>query len=85
MKRSDADDCIYIGRRGQHYIYLALYVDDGLVLSDSMDIVTEFLNYLKEAFEIKIKNPRFFVGFEIERDRERRIIKLQRSYHLKDN
>lgn len=81
MERIEADDCIYIGHRGQYYLYLALYVDDGLIMSDSMDILTEFLNRLKEAFEIKIKESRFFVGFEIERDRKRRTIKLhQRSY-----
>jgi hypothetical protein len=53
-------------------------------MSDSMDILTEFLNNLKEAFEIKIKELLFFVGFEIEHDRERRTIKLhQRSYITK--
>lgn len=58
-----------------------LYVDDGIVISDSMEILTEFLK-LKAAF--KIKEPRFFVGFEIEHDRERRTIKLyQRSYITK--
>lgn len=34
MERSSADDCIYIGHRDQHYIYLALYVDDGIVISE---------------------------------------------------
>lgn len=49
-----------------------------------MEILTEFLNDLKAAFEIKIKQPRFFVGFEIVRDRERRMIKLHlRSYITK--
>lgn len=82
MKRSNADDCIYIGRRDQHYICLALYVDDGIVISDSMEILTEILNDLKAAFEVKIKEPRFFVGFEIERDRERRTIKLYQHSHI---
>jgi len=82
MNRTDADDCIYIGHRGHHSIYLALYVDDGLVMSDSKDILTEFLNDLKEAFEIKIKEPRFSVGFEIERNRERRTIKLHQSSYI---
>lgn len=50
-------------------------------MNDSMDILTEFLNDLKEAFETKIKEPQFFIGFEIECDRERKMIKLhQRSY-----
>jgi len=80
--------CIYIGHRG-HSIYLALYVDSiylalyvGLVMSDSKDILTEFLNDLKETFEIKIKEPRFFVGVEIECNRERRTIKLHQSSYI---
>lgn len=56
-------------------------MDDGLVMSNSIEALTRFINYLKTAFKIKVKEPKYFVGFEIERDKNNKMIKIhQQSY-----
>lgn len=81
LQRSDADDCIYVGSYGADKIYLALYVDDGLVFCKSKNTLRKFLNQIGKVFDIKISEPRCFVGLEIERDRDRNWLKIhQASY-----
>lgn len=81
LEKSEADECIYIGKYENEMIYLALYVDDGLVFSKSIKIIDRFLQKLGQVFEIKVSEPNYFVGLEIERDRSNRLLKIhQKSY-----
>jgi len=68
LQRSDGDDCIYVGNVGTERLYLALYVDDGLLLCKSSEILQKFLQQLSKEFEIKVCKPSYFVGIEIDRD-----------------
>lgn len=67
LNKSPADNCIYTGRKNNKKIYLALYVDDGLVMSTLIKVLDKFLEELQNKFEIKVNEPRYFVGIEIER------------------
>lgn len=82
LEKSSADDCIYIGKRNNERLYLALYVDDGLVLSTSTKVLEQFLEELQTKFEIKMNEPRYFVGLEIERDRDKRSIKVHQTNYI---
>lgn len=82
MKLSPADDCLYIGQRNDEIIYLLLYVDDGLVISKSKLILDSFLNDLMNTFEIKIYEPRYFIGFEIERNRAKKSLRLHQFEYI---
>lgn len=82
MKQSPADDCLYIGQRNGEIIYLLLYVDDGLVISKSKLILDSFLNDLMNTFEIKIYEPRYFIGFEIERNRAKKSLRIHQFEYI---
>lgn len=63
-------------------IYLALYVDDGLVLCKSMETIKRFLRKFGQVFEIKVSEPNYFVGIEVERDRTRKLLKIHQKTYL---
>lgn len=82
LEKSSADNCIYISRKNHEELYLALYVDDGLALSTSTKVLDQFLEELRAKFEVKINEPRYFVGLEIERNRGKRSIKIYQTNYI---
>jgi len=82
LEKSPADNCIYIGKKNNEKLYLALYVDDGLALSTSTKMLDQFLEELRIKFEVKINEPRYFVGLEIERNRGMKSIKIHQTSYI---
>lgn len=85
LQRSEDDDCIYVGKISKESLYLALYVDDGLLICKSSDILQKLLLQLGEEFEIKVCKQSvqsYFVGIEIEQDQNRRIIKIHQAAYI---
>jgi len=70
------DTCVFIGYINNNKIYLVLYVDDGLLISKSKDTIAQVLSHLKEHFQGTVDKPNNFVGLEIERNRDKRQIKI---------
>lgn len=60
-----------------------LYVDDGLLISKSKDTIAQVLSHLKEHFQITVDKPNNFVGLEIERNRDKRQIKIGQKKYIK--
>jgi len=79
LHKSDADDCFYVGAET---LYLALYVDDDLLLCKSSKILRRFLLQLGKEFEIKVCDPRYFVGIEIVRNQEQGTIKIHQAMYF---
>jgi hypothetical protein len=92
--RSQCDPCVYF-RIGpdEEYTILIIYVDDGLICSNTPDIIKAILDYLRIHFQVRSLPASRFVGLDISRDRSSRIlcinqqdfiIKLLRRYNLTD-
>lgn len=65
------DACVYLKtERDEVVLYLLLYVDDMLVASKSMKLITEVKQLLKSEFEMKDLGPaKSILGMDILRDR----------------
>lgn len=50
--QTNADKCVYTGLFKNCKVYLALYVDDGLLLCRDRDVLNELVNVLKKEFDI---------------------------------
>lgn len=62
---------------------LLVYVDDMLLLTDSDDLRTEVTTALQEKFRITCQpDPKFFVGFEINRDFQNNVITLAQTKYI---
>lgn len=64
LKFTENEKCVFINKDST--LILALYVDDGILVSDKENKIEKLVNSLKIHFEIKVeKNPEIFLGLEI--------------------
>lgn len=79
------DHCIYRNKKCDldddrvQSVMIALYVDDGLIFTNSKGLLEEVLTHLRSKFEITVCNAISYVGLQIER-RNDTIVLHQTSY-----
>ena len=74
--RRKVDQCIYSKEEGGNFIYVALYVDDMLLIGNIMDAI-EMKKQLSSKFDMKdLGVANFILGMDIKRDRAARNIWL---------
>jgi hexokinase len=65
-------------------MYMALYVDDGLLFSKDSEQVKKLMNIMKTVFKVRESQGSCFLGIQIERNRRKKEIFLhQEMYSLK--
>lgn len=79
----EADACMFIGHRENERIYLAIYIDDGLIVASDQKDIDAVINCLKREFEIKVFNATYYLGLEISRGRDGSIFVHQAAYAKK--
>lgn len=65
----ESDKCVFQATINGVEIWLALCVDDGMLMSTCSDTLTLVVKELSSQFEIKIDKSNYFVGIEINRDK----------------
>jgi hypothetical protein len=67
--RSKVGHCVYSKEEGRHFIYVALYVHDMLLVGNNMEFIKEVKMQLSSKFDMKdISTMNFIVGMVIKRD-----------------
>lgn len=84
FRSSAGDPCIFIGQMNGEEIYLALFVDDGLVAARSKETLELIKNELCKNFKIKVGNSSIFVGLQIHRDRVNKLLVIHQSLYTKN-
>lgn len=64
-------------------VYLALFVDDGLIACKSREILRKVMARLNREFEITLGDGSSFVGLQIFRDRVRKSVFIHQSLYVK--
>lgn len=77
LTQSKYDRCLYYS--DDRKILLTIYVDDGLIVSESSDRAKELITYLKEHLTVKTMPCTSYLGLEILRT-ENEICLTQRNY-----
>jgi hypothetical protein len=81
--RRKFDHCIYSKEEGGHFIYVALYVDDMLLIGNNMDTIKEVKKKLSSKFDMKdLGATNFIMGMDIKRDRVARNIWLNQMKYI---
>lgn len=84
FKPSSADPCLFIRNQENEVTYIAIWVNDGIVASDTQQAINELLSALKAEFEIRSSTPDRFVGITIRRDRrQQKLFLSQPEYTMK--
>ncbi|UYV66363.1 hypothetical protein LAZ67_4001469, partial [Cordylochernes scorpioides] len=81
LTQSQADPCVFYQTKTDAKIFLALYVDDGIMMSTSNNLLKELAQYLSSHFEVTISTQNQFVGLEI--DKEKGLIFLSQTSYIK--
>jgi len=77
FKENASDQCIYLKKNGSHFIILVLYVDDILLASSTVELLTETKFMLNSHFDMKDFGVASGVlGIQISCDRSRGILGL---------
>ncbi len=69
LTQSAADPCILFRHQQGEVTIVAIYVDDGLVMSNKKHLLTEMTEYLGTHFQIQCLPADRFIGVDIIRDR----------------
>lgn len=75
---SEADPCLFISN--DKNLFLALYVDDGLVFATEEKYLSNFVCTLQDKFNVTIEEATYFLGLQIEQKESGLILINQRSY-----
>lgn len=78
MEQTTADPCVYVSKEDR--VYLALYVDDGLIFAEDQKIIDRLIGYLTKYFEVKLVETSCFIGVEIAKEADGSILLHQRGY-----
>ena len=60
-------------------MYLALFVDDGMIMSDDLSEIDKIVLALEKEFEIKVGSADIFIGMQIIRDKKNRSIMIHQE------
>jgi len=70
FKENTVDRCIYLKVSGSKFIFLILYVDDILLATNDLGLLSETKRFLSNNFEMKDMSEAYYmIGIEIFRDR----------------
>lgn len=62
-----SDNCVFVGNIAGRKIFLAIWIDDGLVAATTNRDIDELILFLQREFAIKVTDGIFFVGLQINR------------------
>ena len=76
-----SDQCLFRDTIENEEVFLALFVDDGLVAAKSQKVIQIVKNALCESFEVKLGDSCCFVSVQIERDRKNKRMLLHQELY----
>ena len=83
LTQSSADSCVYFSDTDGCRLLIMLFVDDGLMISNSSAQMDSVLTFMKDVFITKVTlNPELYVGIHLKRDRLHRLIYIDQELYI---
>nr|GFC10042.1 retrotransposon protein, putative, Ty1-copia subclass [Tanacetum cinerariifolium] len=77
------EPCVYLKASGSNITFLILYVDDILIMGNSIPMLQSVKTYLEKYFAMKdLGEAAYILGIKIYRDRSKRLIGLSQSAYI---
>ena len=84
LKRTHSDNCVYVLHEASTIVYILLYVDDLLLISNDIGRLKSIKAELSKRFDMKdLGEAQFMLGIQIHRDRPNRRISLSQSEYVR--
>jgi hypothetical protein len=85
LNKTIQDPCVYSGTVEDQKFYLGLYVDDLILACKDIKVIGKIKSKLANLFKITdIGRLKYCLGFEIDRDRETKTLKMHQSAYISD-
>lgn len=82
--KSTADECIFIKRKKNNFVILAIYVDDVIPISSKTSMLEREKSKLKDKFAMVDNGPiHYILGMVIKRDRQNRVLTIDQSEYIR--
>ena len=75
----ESDSSIFCDKVNNANVIIAIFVYDGLIMSETMDAINIVTLELRKRFDIVVNEPNTFVGVQIERNRCEKTIRIHQS------
>jgi hypothetical protein len=83
--KSEADPSVYIAQVGDVKFFIVVYVDDLILVCNNQNKLFEVKEELNQKFEMKdLGELHFFLGMEVERNRDERLLHINQIKYLKE-
>jgi len=77
------DKCVYVEQIGGRFVFLVLYVDDVLLVSNEARFLQDTKNFSSKRFDIKdMGEATYVLGIKIDRDRSRGFLGLSQKVYI---
>ena len=83
LTQSSADTCVYFSDHEGCRLLIMLFVDDGLMISNSPTTLDSVLDFMKDVFITKVTlDPEMYVGIHLHRDRSQKLIYIDKELYI---
>jgi len=80
----DSDSCVFVHRGDNYVMFIALYVDDLLIISSSLPRLVHLKSKLSQLFEMTdMGEAHYILGLKITRDRSERQLSLSQQEYVR--
>ncbi len=83
--KSEADHSVYVAQVGDVKFFIVVYVDDFILVCNDQNKILQIKEELSQKFEMKdLKELHFFLGMEVERNHDERLLRINQIKYLKE-
>src|ERR1700742_181631 len=80
-----SDNSIYVYQKGSDRILMPVFVDDGVLASNSLPLLDFLVSELSKHFKLRdLGETSFILGMQVTRDRSKRILELSQRQYIVD-
>ena len=83
FEKSPDEPCVYKKIQGLVVVFLVLYVDDILLIGNSVKVLSDVKGYLKKQFDMKdLGEANYILGIKLLRDRKNKVLALSQASYI---
>ena len=83
FEKSPDEPCVYKKIQGIVVVFLVLYVDDILLIGNSVKVLSDVKGYLKKQFDMKdLGEANYILGIKLLRDQKNKVLALSQASYI---
>ena len=83
FEKSHDVPCVYKKIQGIVVVFLVLYIDDILLIGNSVKVLSDVKGYLKKQFDMKdLGEANYILGFKLLRDQKNKVLALSQASYI---